>query len=78
MTPREVLQQRLDELEAMMPALVRDHPEREDLMQEWCGYADRITEDATADTYAWAHAALDDMLTRYGYPPLADELPADG
>jgi hypothetical protein len=78
MATREALQQRLDALEAMMPALVRDHPARDDLMQEFCGYADRITEDTTAETDAWANAALDDMLTRHGYPPLKDELPADG
>jgi len=75
---RDELQQRLDELEAMMPELVRRYPEREDLLQEFCGYADQITEETTAETDAWANAALDDMLTRYGHPPLHDELPADG
>ena len=75
---RDELQRRLDELEALMPELVRRYPEREDLMQKFCGYADRITEETTAETDAWANAALDDMLTRYGYPPLHDELPADG
>ena len=78
MATRDVLQQRLDELEALMTAMVRDHPGRDDLMQEFCGYADRITEETTAETDAWANAALDDMLTRHGYPPLKDELPTDG
>ncbi|MGY3038538.1 hypothetical protein ACVWWQ_000125 [Rhodanobacter sp. TND4EL1] len=78
MTSRDVLQQRLDELEAMMPGLVSKYPDRDDLLQEFCGYADQITEETTAETDAWANAALDDMLTRHGYPPLKDELPADG
>lgn len=75
---REQLQQRLDELEALMPELVSQCPDREALMHEFCGYADCITEETTAETDAWAHTALDDMLTRYGYPPLQYELPADG
>ena len=78
MATRDVLQQRLDELEALMPELVRKYPDRDDLMQEFCGYADRISEETTAADDAWANDALDTMLTRYGFPPLKDELPADG
>jgi hypothetical protein len=78
MATREVLQQRLDELERLMPQLVRDYPDREDFMQEFCGYADRITEEATAADDTWATEALDGMLSRYGHPPAKDELPADG
>lgn len=74
----DVLQQRLDGLQAMMPERVRRYPERDDLMQEFCGYADRITEDATAPDGAWANESLDGTLTRYGFPPLKDELPASG
>jgi hypothetical protein len=78
MATRELLQRRIDELESRMPDLVRRYPERDDLMQEFCGYADRITEDATAEQDAWVHEGLDSMLTRYGFPPANDELPADG
>lgn len=78
MATREVLQQRIDDLEARMPELVRKYPDRDDLMQEFCGYADLISEETTAADDAWAMEALDNMLTRYGMPPNQDELPPDG
>jgi len=78
MATREVLQERLDELQRLMPELVRQYPNREDFMQEFCGYADQISEDAGAADDAWAQEALDSLLTRHGFPPTQDELPADG
>ena len=78
MASRDVLQQRLNKLGRLMPGLVRQYPGRDDLMGEFCGHADRITEDASAADYEWANKALDNLLTRYGFPPQKDELPADG
>jgi hypothetical protein len=78
MAAREMLQRRLDELEELMPELVRKYPDQDDLMQEFCGYADRITEETTAEDDSWAHEALDGMLTRYGFPPRIDDPPGDG
>ena len=78
MTTRKALQQQLNKLERLMPDLVRKYPDRDDLMQEFCGHADVITEAASGADYEWANDALDKMLTRYGFPPQKDELPADG
>lgn len=78
MATRDLLQKRLDNLEALMPELVRKHPERADLMQAFCRYSDRITEETTARDDAWVNDSLDNMLTRYGFPPQQDELPPDG
>lgn len=78
MTTRDVLQQRLDGLEALMPELVRKRPDHQYLMREFCGYVDRITEETTAADGAWANEALDGIFTRYGFRPQEDQLAADG
>ena len=78
MASRDVLQQRLNKLGRLMPGLVRQYPGRDDLMGEFFGHADHITEDASAADYEWVNGALDSLLTRYGFPPQKDELPADG
>ena len=78
MATRDVLQQRLNKLERLMPGLVRKYPGRDDLMGEFCGHADRITEDASGADYEWVNGALDSLLTRHGFPPQKGDLSADG
>ena len=76
MATRDVLQQRLNKLERLMPDLVRKYPDRDDLMGEFCGHADRITKDASAADYEWVNSGLDSVLTRYDFPRQECKLPA--
>jgi hypothetical protein len=63
---RVVLQRRLAELEAQMPQLMRDHPDRGELMSAFAGIADDILDAAGIDDDEWAFGEIERILDAFG------------
>jgi len=78
MSPSRVeLQRQLAKLERDVPEMQRIYPDAGDFISEFAGQADTITDAAGPADYDWALAEIDRILTTFGYPACADELPPD-
>ena len=64
--PRPTLQQHLNELEARLPALMRDYPDQADFWPAFAGQADAIADAAGPGDVDWVQERLDDMLRHHG------------
>lgn len=69
--PKPTLQQHLNELEAQLPALMRDHSDEADFWPAFAGQADVITEAAGPADFDWVQERLDAMLRHHGAPGAA-------
>lgn len=66
--PRPTLRQHLNELEARLPALMRDHSDEADFWPAFAGQADVIADAAGHDDVDWVQERLDDMLRHHRAP----------
>jgi hypothetical protein len=73
MNAHEGVKPALDALEAALPQLVIDNPDEDMFWQSFSGQADDITENVSADDYAYASGRIDCMLKNAGKIPGEDE-----
>jgi hypothetical protein len=64
---REELQRRLTKLEANMPWLVKEYPDRAHLAPGFSSYADEITGEASPEDVEWASSELNRILIKFGF-----------
>ncbi|PMQ04231.1 hypothetical protein DyAD56_16205 [Dyella sp. AD56] len=66
MTDRARLHQKLNAIEAELPALIREHTDPAELWPAFAGIADEVLDAAGPDLYEWVADKIDGMLSFHG------------